>query len=84
VTGSVNAPVPAFADPLPSITEPAQSTVTDLENVAISQLLRLSIPNAGSRFPTIIVQHSTFNTQYSIFNIRQSALTRFTSSYPSP
>src|SRR5687768_13920563 len=48
VTGSVNAPVAAFTVPLPSITEPAQSTVTDLENVAISQLLRLG-SNCRSR-----------------------------------
>src|SRR4051812_32242706 len=35
VTGSVNAPEPAFASPLPSMIEPAQSTVTVRENVAI-------------------------------------------------
>jgi hypothetical protein len=35
VTGKLNAPLPAFAVPLPSMTEPDQSTVTDLENVAI-------------------------------------------------
>ena len=35
-TGSVNAPVPAFASPLPSITDPFQSTSTCRSNVAIS------------------------------------------------
>jgi hypothetical protein len=44
VTGRVNAPVPAFADPFPSMIEPAQSTVTVRENVAISQL-RFTIAN---------------------------------------
>src|SRR5918993_5371847 len=35
VTGRLNAPLPAFATPLPSMMGPDQSTVTDLENVAI-------------------------------------------------
>ena len=38
MTGSVNAPVPAFAIPFPSIIDPDQSTVTVLENVAILYL----------------------------------------------
>src|SRR6266511_703023 len=40
VTGSVNAPVPAFASPFPSGTDPCQSTSTCRSNVAMS-LLRL-------------------------------------------
>src|SRR5258706_7558918 len=36
VTGSENAPVPAFASPLPAITEPCQSTVTLRSKVAMS------------------------------------------------
>ena len=43
VTGSVNAPVPAFADPLPSMIDPAQSTVTVRENVAIRYLRYLVV-----------------------------------------
>jgi hypothetical protein len=40
VTGSVNAPVPAFAVPLPSMIVPCQSTVTVRENVIdISSLI---------------------------------------------
>jgi hypothetical protein len=35
VTGSVNAPVPAFTDPFPSMIDPAQSIVAVRENVAI-------------------------------------------------
>src|SRR5713101_7844545 len=34
-TGNENAPVPAFASPLPSITEPCQSTSTCRSNVAM-------------------------------------------------
>jgi hypothetical protein len=34
----LNAPVPAFAAPFPSMIEPAQSTVTVRENVAILDL----------------------------------------------
>jgi hypothetical protein len=43
VTGSVNAPVPAFATPLPSITEPVHSTSTCRSNVAIAVSLKLQI-----------------------------------------
>ena len=39
VTGSVNAPLPAFACPLPSMIEPAQSTSHVRENIAILSLL---------------------------------------------
>src|SRR5512146_1342580 len=35
-TGSENAPVPAFAIPLPSMTDPFQSTSTCRSNVAIA------------------------------------------------
>jgi hypothetical protein len=35
VTGSVNAPLPAFASPLPSINPPSQSVVTLRSNVAM-------------------------------------------------
>ena len=55
VTGSVNAPVPALATPFPSMIEPAQSTVTDLENVAIverSYFLPLAVTNICTRIPT--------------------------------
>src|SRR6478609_9848409 len=42
VTGSVNAPVPAFATPFPSIIGPDQSTVTVRENVAILHSVQLN------------------------------------------
>src|SRR5688572_16161314 len=54
VTGRLNAPVAAFAMPFPSMTGPDQSTVTDLEKVAIdvlnpqSQIHNPSIANRQS------------------------------------
>jgi hypothetical protein len=44
VTGNVKAPEPALAVPFPSITDPAQSTVTVRENVAISPVSNLAEP----------------------------------------
>ena len=38
VTGKLNAPLPAFAVPLPSMIGPDQSTVNVLENVAMRVL----------------------------------------------
>ena len=47
VTGSVNAPLPAFACPLPSMIEPVQSTVTLRENTAIIDYLSSGPAKAG-------------------------------------
>src|SRR5215510_6569581 len=44
-TGSENAPVPAFASPLPSVTEPFQSTSTCRSKVAT---VFLSLPSASN------------------------------------
>src|SRR6186713_2937597 len=49
VTGSVNAPLPAFASPLPSITEPCQSTSTCRSNVAIAPSLLLYVAGPHPR-----------------------------------
>jgi hypothetical protein len=38
VTGRLNAPLPAFTVPLPSMIGPTQSTVTLRENVAILEI----------------------------------------------
>src|SRR5580765_4510017 len=49
VTGSENAPLPAFASPLPSITEPCQSTSTCRSIVAIRPPGNCRVQIAGCR-----------------------------------